>query len=36
MDKKKTIFDIELGENEEVCAETLEELSNGKGGNEDE
>lgn len=32
MDEKFVMYD----EDEEICAETLEELSNGKGDDEDE
>lgn len=32
---KKNVLDIELGPNEEVSEETLKELSNGKGENDE-
>ncbi len=32
----KNILDVELGAGEEITAETLEELSNGKGDDDDE
>ena len=33
-DEKKIIEGIELAENEEITAETIDELSNGKGDDE--
>lgn len=33
---KKNVLDIELGPNEEVSEETLKELSNGKGENDEQ
>ena len=34
--KKKTFDDIVLTEDEQITAETVEELTNGKGEDEDE
>lgn len=34
--EKKTIFGVEIGADEEISEETLRELSNGKGDDEDE